>query len=61
MSVDGVRYWLWRTVDEHGFVLDIVLQRHHVTEAAKTFLSGFLVNTTFQRASIPTSSTATEP
>ena len=24
-SVDGVRHWLWRAVDEHGFVLDILL------------------------------------
>ena len=28
----------WRAVDEHGFVLDILLQRHRDTEAAKTFL-----------------------
>ena len=25
-------------MDEHGFVLDILLQRHRDTEAAKTFL-----------------------
>ena len=37
-SVDGVRHWLWRAVDEHGFVLDVLLQRHRDTEAAKTFL-----------------------
>ena len=28
----------WRAVDEHGFVLEILLQRHRYTEAAKTFL-----------------------
>ena len=42
-SVDGVRHWLWRAVDEHGFVLDILLQRHRDTEAAKTFLTRLLV------------------
>ena len=37
-TVDGVRHWLWRAVDEHGHVLDIYLQRHRDTEAARTFL-----------------------
>ena len=41
-SVDGVRHWLWRAVDEHGFVLDILLQRHRDTDAAKTFLTRLL-------------------
>ena len=41
-TVDGVRHWLWRAVDERGFVLDILLQRHRDTEAAKTFLTRFL-------------------
>ena len=42
MSVDGVRHWLWRAVDEHGYLLDIFLQRHRDTEAAKTFLTSLL-------------------
>ena len=55
MSVDGVQHWLflvrtarlgtldrWRAVDEHGFVLDILLQRHRDTDAAKTFLTRLL-------------------
>jgi len=41
-SVDGVRHWLWRAVDEHGVVLDILLQRHRDIEAAKTFLTRLL-------------------
>ncbi|WP_415791694.1 IS6 family transposase [Deinococcus saxicola] len=41
-TVDGVRHWLWRAVDEHGYVLDILLQRHRDTEAAKTFLTRLL-------------------
>ncbi len=40
--VDGVRHWLWRAVDEHGFVLDILLQRYRDTDAAKTFLTRLL-------------------
>ena len=32
----------WRAVDEYGFVLDIFLQRHRDTEAAKTFLTRLL-------------------
>ncbi|CAM3779934.1 IS6 family transposase [Deinococcus frigens] len=41
-SVDGVRRWLWRAVDEHGYVLDVLLQHHRDTEAAKTFLTRLL-------------------
>jgi IS1 family transposase len=41
-TVDGVRHWLWRAVDEHGFVLDILLQRRRDTDAAKTFLISLL-------------------
>ena len=41
-SVDGVRHWLWRAVVEHGFVLEVLLQRHRDTEAAKTFLTRLL-------------------
>ncbi|GAA3999385.1 hypothetical protein GCM10022631_07780 [Deinococcus rubellus] len=32
----------WRAVDESGFVLDILLQWHRGTEAAKTFLPRLL-------------------
>ncbi|MFB9990463.1 DDE-type integrase/transposase/recombinase [Deinococcus oregonensis] len=37
-SVNDIRYGFWRAVDERGFVLDILLQRHRDPEAAKTFL-----------------------
>jgi len=37
MSVDGVRHRLRRAVDEYGSMLDVLLQRHRDTEAAKTF------------------------
>ena len=32
----------WRAVDEQEFVLDVLLQRHRDTEAAKTFLTRLL-------------------
>ena len=32
----------WRAVDEHGVVLDVLLQRHRDTDAAKTFLPRLL-------------------
>ncbi|ULH17939.1 IS6 family transposase (plasmid) [Deinococcus sp. KNUC1210] len=41
-TVDGVRHWLWRAVDEHGFVLDILLQRRRDTKAAKNFMMRLL-------------------
>ncbi|CAM3599389.1 IS6 family transposase [Deinococcus saxicola] len=41
-AVDGVRHWLWRAVDEYGFVLDILLQQHRDTQAAKTLLTRLL-------------------
>ena len=41
-TVDGVRHWLWRAVDEYGFVVDLLLQRHRDTKAAKTFLTRLL-------------------
>ncbi|MBZ9716131.1 IS6 family transposase [Deinococcus multiflagellatus] len=44
MHVDtgGVKHWLWRAVDEHGAVLDVFLQEHRDTEAAKSFFHRLL-------------------
>ncbi len=33
----GVTHWLWRAVDEHGAVLDVLLQWHGDTSAATFF------------------------
>jgi len=41
-GVDGIRHWLWRAVDEHGFVQGDLLQRHRNTKTAKTFLNRLL-------------------
>jgi len=38
-TVGGVRQWLWRAVDEHGVMLDVLMQRHRATKAARTFLA----------------------
>lgn len=35
--VGGVRQWLWRAVKEYGEVLDVLLQKHRDTTAAKRF------------------------
>jgi len=40
--VGGVTYWLWRAVDEHGAVLDVLLQRHRDTDAARSFFERLL-------------------
>lgn len=41
-SVDGIRHWLWRAVDEDDFVQGILLQPHLDTGVAKTFLTKLL-------------------
>lgn len=42
VDVGGVTHWLWRAVDEHGVVLDVFLQRHRDTEAARSFFTWLL-------------------
>ncbi|BDP44258.1 IS6 family transposase (plasmid) [Deinococcus aetherius] len=42
VPVGGVKHWLWRAVDEHGAVLDILLQPHRDTEAARGFFTRLL-------------------
>jgi len=43
VKIKGVKQWLWRAVDEHGAVLDVLLQEHRDTEAAKTFFATLLI------------------
>jgi len=38
----GVTHWLWRAVNEHGEVLDVLLQRTRCTKAAKRCLQRLL-------------------
>ncbi|MBZ9752868.1 IS6 family transposase [Deinococcus sp. HMF7604] len=42
IDVGGVTHWLWRAVDEHGVILDVFLQRHRDTAAARSFFTRLL-------------------
>ncbi|MPY68445.1 IS6 family transposase [Deinococcus sp. SDU3-2] len=42
VDVGGVKQWLWRAVDEHGAVLDVLLQQHRDTAAARSFFQRLL-------------------
>jgi len=42
VDVGGVKHWLWRAVDEHGAVLDVFLQEHRDTKAARSFFHRLL-------------------
>ncbi|GAA5512763.1 hypothetical protein Dcar01_01486 [Deinococcus carri] len=42
VDVGSLKHWLWRAVDEHGTVLDVFLQKHRDTEAAKSFFHRLL-------------------
>ena len=42
MVVGGGTHWLWRAVDEHGAVLEVLLQRHPDTSAATSFFNRLL-------------------
>src|SRR5215470_15372938 len=38
LKINGRRHWLWRAVDQHGVVLDILVQSRKDQEAAERFL-----------------------
>ena len=38
----GVTYWLWRAINEHGEILDVVLQKTRCKKAAKRCLQRLL-------------------
>ncbi len=38
LKIKGKRHWLWRAVDSHGVVLDILIQQRRDRRAAETFL-----------------------
>ncbi len=40
--VGGIVHWLWRAVDEHGEVLDVLMQKERDTGAAKRFFRRLL-------------------
>lgn len=38
ISIGGKKHWLWRAVDQEGFVLDVLVQSHRNTKAAKRLM-----------------------
>src|SRR6266849_10797548 len=38
LTINGKRHWLWRAVDQHGVVLDILVQSRRDQQAAERFL-----------------------
>ena len=42
VTINGVRYYLWRAVDQDGDVLDILVQKHRDKRAAKRFFRKLL-------------------
>jgi putative transposase len=43
-SIAGETYWLWRAVDQHGFVLDVLVQKRRDRRAAQRLLTKLLKN-----------------
>jgi putative transposase len=42
ISIAGEPYWLWRAVDQHGFVLDVLVQRRRDSFAARRLMTKLL-------------------
>jgi putative transposase len=42
ISIAGKKHWLWRTVDQEGFVLDVLVQSRRDKKAAKSLLRKLL-------------------
>ena len=42
VSIAGETYWLWRAVDQHGFVLDVLVQKRRDRRAAQRLLTKLL-------------------
>jgi putative transposase len=45
LKIKGKRHWLWRAVDKHGVVLDILVQQRRDQPAAETFLRRVIAST----------------
>jgi putative transposase len=39
VTIGGERCWLWRAIDQDGYVLDEIVQSHRNTKAAKCLLA----------------------
>ena len=42
VAISGRNYWLWRAVDQHGVVLDILVQSRRGKKAAKRLMNELL-------------------
>jgi putative transposase len=42
ITIAGKKHWLWRAVDQDGFVLDVLVQRHRNAKAAKRLMRKLL-------------------
>lgn len=42
ITIRGKKHWLWRAVDQDGFVLDVLVQSHRSTKAAKRLMRKLL-------------------
>jgi putative transposase len=42
VTISGQKHWLWRAVDQHGYVLDEIVQTRRNTKAAKRLLKRLL-------------------
>ena len=42
VSISGEQHWLWRGVDQYGFVLDVLVQRRRDTYAAQRLMRKLL-------------------
>lgn len=42
VTINGRKHWLWRAVDQHGAVLDVLVQRRRDTAAAKRLMRKLL-------------------
>ena len=42
VSISGEQHWLWRAVDQNGFVLDVLVQRRRDTYAAQRLMRKLL-------------------
>ena len=42
ISIGGWKHWLWRVIDQEGFVLDVLVQSRRNTKAAKRLMPKLL-------------------
>jgi putative transposase len=54
LKINGELFYLWRTVDQHGVVLDILVQESRNATAAKRFFKRLLVGLNYQPRKIVT-------